>query len=165
MLETERLLFIPFTLQYATAAAQGREVLQRVFPYAVSEQWPNEDYAQIIPQIVQLLKMDPTREKWGWLLVDKQDKTLMGEIGCKGGPNERGIVEIGYGIVPAYQSKGYAAEAASGLVEWLKTLPQVKKIIADCLIENLASARVLQKAGFTKIKEKDGFFLWEIKEW
>jgi [ribosomal protein S5]-alanine N-acetyltransferase len=164
-IETNRMLFVPFTKEYARAASQSRIELQRIFPYTVSEQWPNKDYGEIIPYIAEQLEINPSREDWSWLLVNKQDHTLIGEIGCKGGPNIHGIVEIGYGIVPDYQNQGYASEAATGVVKWLMTLPEVNKIVADCLVENKASAKVLQKAGFTRLKEKDGFYLWEINEW
>ena len=52
-----------------------------------------------------------------WLIVPHQAPYGAGMIGFKGIPNLLGEAEIGYGIEPAFQSKGYMTEAARLLVE------------------------------------------------
>jgi RimJ/RimL family protein N-acetyltransferase len=86
---------------------------------------------------------------------------LIGEIGCKGGPDANGVVEIGYGIVPSARNHGFATEMVQGLVGWLSTHPTVKKVIAECLETNAPSAKVLEKSGFQKINTAGGRIHWE----
>ena len=45
---------------------------------------------------------------------------------------------------------GYATEAASAVVEWIFSVRSVWWLAATCDVENLASARVLEKAGLTR---------------
>ncbi|HZO87680.1 MAG TPA: GNAT family N-acetyltransferase [Chthonomonadaceae bacterium] len=55
--------------------------------------------------------------------------------------------EIGYHLHPAYWGQGYATEAARALVGFGFEHLKLHRIVADCLAENPASARVMQKAG------------------
>jgi [ribosomal protein S5]-alanine N-acetyltransferase len=162
MIETKRLMIIPFTHTLAKAATEGSEALDAVLPYKVAQEWPNNDYAEIIPFIAERLAEDQSESKWCRLIIHKADHMLIGDMGCKGGPDENGIVEIGYGIVPEYRSNGYATEMVQGFVQWLIELPEVKKITAECLVENPASSRVLEKSGFKQIRLEDGMIYWEI---
>ena len=73
--------------------------------------------------------------------------------GFPGPPDSDGVAEIAYGIAPAYQSRGYATEAANALIDFAASDPRVKKIRAHTLAQTNASTRVLEKCGFTKIVE------------
>lgn len=67
---------------------------------------------------------------------------------CFKGLGQDGTVEIGYGISPEHWGKGYATEAVAAAVQWAAKQPGVKRIEAETAPENLASQRVLEKAGF-----------------
>lgn len=57
-------------------------------------------------------KEDPELTGWDmWFVIDKQNHTIIGDIGFKGNPNLKHAVEIGYGIASSAQNKGYATEA------------------------------------------------------
>ena len=58
------------------------------------------------------------------------------------------MTEIGYGIVPSRQGHGYATEAVNALLLIAWEQPETSTIIAHAEIGNLASQRVLGKAGF-----------------
>jgi RimJ/RimL family protein N-acetyltransferase len=47
-----------------------------------------------------------------------------------------------------FRNRGYATEAAKALVEWAFEQPGVKRITAHCDQDNVASHRVVEKAGF-----------------
>ncbi len=164
MIETKRLMLIPFTLDYVKAAIKGKKELEAILQYQVADQWPNQDYAEILPYKASAFEKDPSKSKWSFIVIHKEDQKLIGEIGGKGGPDENGTVEIGYGIVEEYRNKGYATEMVNGLVNWLNTHPEVNKIIADCLIENLPSIKVLEKSGFLQTHKDDELIYWEYKE-
>jgi RimJ/RimL family protein N-acetyltransferase len=97
---------IDFLPKYAAAAAKEIKLLEKIFPHNVSKQWPNTDFAEILSFIAKSLEKNPEKAKWSGLIIHKEDNTLIGEFGCKGGPNEEGTVDIGYGIVPDYRGKG-----------------------------------------------------------
>lgn len=88
-----------------------------------------------------------------WLIVHKRQKAIIGGLCFHGEPDENGEVEIGYGIDNIYHNQGFMYEALIGLIEWLKNIPKVKLIKAETECSNAASVRVLEKAGFEKIKE------------
>lgn len=60
------------------------------------------------------------------------------------GPGE---AEIGYGLRRPAWGQGYATEVARALVGWALTMPEVRRVVASVSAENVASVRVLEKAG------------------
>ncbi|WP_102029542.1 GNAT family N-acetyltransferase [Salirhabdus sp. Marseille-P4669] len=127
----------------------------------------NEDY-QIGPHIqgyINELKDDSTLYGWGvWLIYNNKTNALIGDIGFKGKAKEDHSVEIGYGIMPTYQGKGYATEAVAALIKWAFSHNNIHKIKAECLIVNHSSIRVLQKLGFDIVSETSGMYHWELKD-
>ncbi len=60
---------------------------------------------------------------------------------------DRFKVEIGYGLGRPYWAKGYMTEAVCALVGWWKEQPDLYRLWATCDVDNLGSARVLEKVG------------------
>lgn len=63
-------------------------------------------------------------------------------------------IEIGYFINPKYWNQGFATEALQAMIEELFTIG-FKTVICGHFKENLASGRVMQKAGMLLIDKKD----------
>jgi RimJ/RimL family protein N-acetyltransferase len=59
-------------------------------------------------------------------------------------------LEIGYALVPSERGKGYCTEAAHIMVDYLFLSMNVARIQAHTSTRNLASQKVLEKAGFKK---------------
>ena len=103
-----------------------------------------------------LLKMEgvpPDEAPWFtyWLIVIRAESIGAGTVGFKGLPNALGEVEIGYGIDPQYQNKGYMTEAVKSMVTWAFKDPNCKVVTAILSAPgNFASHRVLEKSGFHK---------------
>ena len=88
---------------------------------------------------------------------------IVGNLSFKG-IDERGVVEIGYGINDGYENKGYMTEAVRAVTLWASNQPNVKQIEAEAEEDNLASIRVLEKSGFIPNGEKgeEGIrFVWK----
>ena len=84
---------------------------------------------------------------WGlFVIVETSSGLSVGGIGFKGIPNERGEVEVGYGVCPSYQGRGVASEALDALCEFARG--RVDAIVAETDLDNVASQRVLEKCGF-----------------
>lgn len=56
-------------------------------------------------------------------------------------------VELGYWIAPAHWGKGYASEAVRAVLALARTLGH-QRVLATHFVDNPASGRVLEKAGF-----------------
>ena len=98
-----------------------------------------------------------------WLIVINEDGFGAGMAGFKGVPNEAGEVEIGYGIDPEYQGKGYVTEAAKSLIGWAFQRNGCLSVLApDTKRENAASNRVLEKVGMHIYYESEDALSWRI---
>lgn len=64
--------------------------------------------------------------------------------------------ELGYWLGEPHWGRGYAAEAARGLLDAVRQLPGFAQVHARVLESNAASIRVLEKAGFTVIERSQG---------
>ncbi len=89
-------------------------------------------------------------DQWEWYaiwMIELKDGTHIGEL-CFKGVSEEGTTEIGYGIAENYQGCGYATEALAALVDWAFHQPEIKCVLAETEEANIASQKVLSKAGF-----------------
>ena len=110
---------------------------------------------------------DPWRH--GFLVVERDQRAIIGTAGFKGPSDANGMVEIAYGIVPSFEGHGYATEAANALVRFALATAEVTLIRAHTLPEANASTRVLTKCGFRHtddvIDPDDGpAWRWEVRK-
>lgn len=111
------------------------------------------------------LKEDTSVLGWGvWLVIDKQTNKIIGDIGFKGKPNEEKVVEVGYGIIASEQNKGYATEAVKCIIEWAFRSDSVNKIVAECLEDNVASIKVLEKLNMIKTEKINNMLYWQLNK-
>lgn len=73
-------------------------------------------------------------------------------------PLDDGKWEVGYHIAKAYTGNGYATEAVKAFLPKIMEKHNVKEILGICVAENIASRKVLEKAGFTKAFEGMGIY-------
>ncbi len=91
----------------------------------------------------------------------RADRRVIGDIGFDH-EIEPGVVTGGYGFASSAWGHGYAKEAVRALVEFTLDLPGIRRIVADTEPTNLASMRVLEKAGFRFERESDGMRYYTI---
>jgi RimJ/RimL family protein N-acetyltransferase len=159
---TDRLLLAPAPVAVLQAVLEGRrEEAQALLGASIDEAWPPADVSDFLPDYASGLVKDPSQACWGvWLMIDRQRNAVVGDLGFKGAPDEAGQVEIGYGVLPQFQRRGYAFEAATGLVDWAFRRPEVRAVLADCLPDNAGSVAVLRKLGMTEIGRANGLIRW-----
>lgn len=63
--------------------------------------------------------------------LGSQLRTVIGTIGFHGPPDERGRLEVSCRLHPAHRSRGYAAEALSGLLDWATAGYGVTRFLVD----------------------------------
>ena len=72
---------------------------------------------------------------------------LIGSIGYLNWNKDHSRIEIGYALSRDFWNNGYVTEAAKGLIDHLFSESDLVRIEARCRPENIASARVMEKAG------------------
>lgn len=106
------------------------------------------------------LGLGPQGAPWvPWQIVEFASGLAIGGAGFMSAPDD-GCVEIGYGIAPAYQRRGYATEAVGGLVA-LASDNGVYVVQAATDPGNVASQRVLQRSGFAHVGMRLDQMIWE----
>lgn len=130
-------------------------------------EWPG-DALVLFPMWLEQTLHDPQALAWGGTIIERTSATAIGQIGFKGLPDANGMIELGYGVVPEVEGRGYATEMARALVEWAWQQPQVRTITAECRVDNMGSLRVLEKSGFRQTGQRtdaeDGpLLLWEYQ--
>ena len=110
----------------------------------------------------------PDNIRWYFRMIVDRDRNIgVGSISFHGGPDERGMVEIGLGIAEAERGKGYASEALRAMWDWAARLPEVKFLRYTVSPENLPSVAIINKLGVPligeQIDEEDGLeLIYEI---
>lgn len=162
-LETERLVLKVCPPQAARVALGGRRQLESLLGVRLADHWLTPEVQGLLGYYGMMLEQDPSHSGWGlWLMTLRAEPVIFGSIGYKGKPNQDGMVEIGYGIAEGYRRQGYTSEAARALVAWAFTHPIVKTITAECLTDNIASIRVLEKLGMQRTGEVSGYLKWKL---
>jgi RimJ/RimL family protein N-acetyltransferase len=85
-----------------------------------------------------------------WAVEDRGTGQLLGSVSLHSIDADQGDAEIGYWTVPAARGRGVASAVVDAVSRWaFETLP-VDRIELCHAVENIASGRVAEKAGFTQ---------------
>ncbi len=162
-IQTDRLKLLPFTIQICEEALSSSTSRLTDLGIMPTRDWPDLETLDTLPRIINNLNkvQSPTGFE-SWMVIHKNTNILMGDIGFKGAPNEYGEVDLGYGIVQTETKKGYAKEAALGLIEWAFKQAGVKAITANCSEDNFASQKILTFLNFNVVKEYQGMIYWKL---
>lgn len=141
---TARLQLLPVSADTARAIVAGN--LTGLSP---AEGWPHEDTADGLSMAIK------HGHPAGWMVT--LDGEVIGDCGTHGRADDTGTVEIGYGLAAPYQGRGYGTEVVQAITDWLSGQQGVHVVRASTLQDNVASRRVLEKAGFrlTGFDEED----------
>ncbi|GEM_PF-659053 len=147
-LETPRLLLRDFTLAdwEAVNALLTDPLVTRYMHFAA---WDEQRRREWLDKIVREAD-DPRRGFYNWAITLRNDGALIGWFGigntAQPTSSERGC---GYALNSRYWGHGYMPEAACAIFAYEFTIRGAKRIFAECEVENIASARVMQKSGMT----------------
>src|SRR6266550_2286912 len=136
----------------------GRIALVPAMPAELLAKWQSGDGTfapEISPRWIEQLRAAAGPDPWvlGYFVFHRESNTRIGSGGFKGEPGADGVVEIAYGIDETYQRQGYATEVARALVDAAFADPRVCVVCAHTLPGGRASARVLEKCGFTRVPD------------
>ncbi|QVK19631.1 GNAT family N-acetyltransferase [Mycoplasmatota bacterium] len=160
---TNRLILVPLTYDMVVSLLNGECKAIEKLGFKLNGKWPRKDTIDILEILERTMKKSYEPSGYDvWMIVRSDNKVIIGDIGFKGEPNERGEIEIGYGIVSDERNKGFGFEATNALIKWALTQEDVKKVKADCLVKNFGSIRILEKIGMKEISRDDELIYWEI---
>jgi [ribosomal protein S5]-alanine N-acetyltransferase len=82
-----------------------------------------------------------------WVIERKEDRQLIGMMAAR---VEVHRWELGYVLARPYWGNGYMTESVKGVIESAFKRSEVFRVWAVCDVENLASARVMERAGMQR---------------
>ncbi|MGB7710875.1 MAG: GNAT family protein [Microcoleus sp.] len=143
-IETDRLLMRKITLNDAND----------MFEYAADPQvseytmWSTHGSIEETKYFLKsLLKMYKRRELVDWGIVHKAEKKLIGTCGYVEWSMTHSRGEIGYALDRKYWNQGYMSEAVNAIMEFGFREMLLNRIEAKCEVNNIGSARVMEKVG------------------
>lgn len=86
-------------------------------------------------------------DDFSWAVTLKDSGELIGMVGLR--INEF-KADLGYVLGRQWWGRGYATEAVQSIVDWALSQPGIYRVWAMCDVDNLASARVLEKVGMSR---------------
>jgi ribosomal-protein-alanine N-acetyltransferase len=92
-----------------------------------------------------------------WLVravIALPDGVVVGHAGFHGPPDDKGMVEIGYSVLPEFRRQGYGRAAARELIRYAKEQPDVRVVRASISPDNVASLALIRTLGFTHVGEQ-----------
>jgi RimJ/RimL family protein N-acetyltransferase len=104
------------------------------------------------------LRQHPDHEPWLIRPIIRREEggpaEAIGYVNFHAAPDDAGMVEIGYTILPAWRGRGYATEAARAALRWALTDARVRTLRASISPTNEASRRLVTTLGFVQTGEQ-----------
>ena len=143
-LETERLTLRPATLNDARSIYDSYAQDPQVTRFLC---WrPHQSIQETRSHLKQTIEAVEKGEHFYWLIENKATNVL-GAICLR--PD--GVkADIGYCLGQHAWGKGYMTEATKAVVDVAIAEPQYQRVWATCAVDNVESARVLEKSGMKK---------------
>ncbi len=150
--ETEHLLIRKFKMEDA------EQLYENHAEEKVKKWFPNESYADLDEARGAIRfymdRVDQDRMPFVLAVELKETGELIGDTGVsevEGKPDE---AEIGYQICEKYSGRGYATELSLAMTEFAFSRLHYKTVYGRVVHGNGASARVLEKSGYSFVREE-----------
>ncbi|MEL6462894.1 MAG: GNAT family protein [Cyanobacteria bacterium J06641_2] len=147
-------------IQQLTALLNKQQINEFIIPQ-------NEEIAPsfLLEFVIDKLTKEPDNYFWWTPRLIVVDKLIVGMCGFKNIPKDDSV-EIGYGVIPSQQRKGFATRAVEVLLKEAFSQIEIKSVIAETAFSNYPSQKVLQKNEFvqqgSKIDLDDGeLIIWQ----
>lgn len=92
------------------------------------------------------------RQSYNLAVVRQSDGEILGWVGIGEAEDGRGSeLDFGYALLPEHWGQGYATEALKAVIDFAFEHLGIHTIYGECHVENVASARVMEKAGLSRL--------------
>ncbi len=145
IIETERLTLRKPRLDDAPAVFMGWAQNAEVTRYLT---WrPHENIEQSESMLRNAIASWDGDARFPFMITLKENSKVVGMIDPRiEGPK----IGIGYVMNRAYQGKGYMTEATRAIIDWAFQQPSIYRVYATTDVDNIASQRVMEKAGMMR---------------
>jgi RimJ/RimL family protein N-acetyltransferase len=158
VIASERLELPLLTLEQLDAIAEGNGTrVASDLDAGISSEWVDEVRWLAAFRATQLRERPQDRP---WLLrpiirtETGQPREAIGYLNFHTAPDERGMAEIGYTLLPAARGKGYAIEAVRAAFAWATHEHGVRRFRASVAPDNERSQNLIGKLGFVRTGEQ-----------
>jgi ribosomal-protein-alanine N-acetyltransferase len=103
-------------------------------------------------------------EPWGIVLQDDPGKVI-GSVGCFWSNKASKNMELAYAIGENQWGKGLVVEASRAVLDYVFGAFEVGRVEARCMVQNRASARVMEKLGMKFEGTLQSSLLWRNQRW
>lgn len=148
MLETKRLIITKLTLDMAYDI-HVNSLDDDMMKFMSDEVFKTEEEAKDVIEYL-MEQYDGVDGPFVYPIILKENNSNVGYVEIV--KIEEGY-EVGYHIAKPYTKCGYATEALTNIIPFIINKLNINILYGICLQENVASKRVLEKCGFTKIFE------------
>lgn len=165
MKETERLILKPLTYEQLIKYIKCDNSLEIELNLNETSRTISHELKEAFEQTILPNVADKTKNylySTLWTAISKTENKMVGDLCIIGEPNTDGEIEIGYGTYAEFQNKGFMTEIVQGFIEWAKSQPKVKSIVASTNKSNIASYKVLEKNRFIMIGETGMLLNWKL---
>lgn len=108
-----------------------------------------------LPHRIPRVKAEPLFAEIGILLaIAKETQEIVGSAGFHDFPDHRGMIEIGYSIVPEFQNKGLGTELLLGMWDMICTRSDVQFLRYTVSPNNDPSLHIINKLNFHLVGEQ-----------
>jgi RimJ/RimL family protein N-acetyltransferase len=142
---TARLVLRPPVREDAQAIYDGYARDPDVARYVI---WvPHRSLADTQEFLNHFIRHGEEERSYPWVMIRAEDDVLIGAMHLR---VDAPRAEFGYNIAQRHWNEGYGTEAVEGVIAFAFSLPHVERVQAVCHVDNLASARVMEKAGMRR---------------
>ena len=150
-ISTERLDLVLLDFAWLQSYVEGRPLPDLGFAAPDAFLSSCEHVAQLRAE---QLSRDPAQEPWLLrAMVRRAASSAVGYVNFHAPPDDRGMVEIGYRVLPAHRRRGYATEAAHGMWNWA-CLHGAAVLRAAIAPDNVPSLAIVRSAGFVQVGQQ-----------
>lgn len=145
MLHTERLILRTPRLSDAAAIFDAYAQDTEVTRYVV---WrPHTNVQETEQYLTECIAAWSSKTRFPWVISYRSNGELLGMIELRVNSFK---ADVGYVVARPHWGRGIATEALRSVVEWALSQESIYRVWAVCDAENVASARVMEKAGMER---------------
>lgn len=149
-LETKRLYIYPLSPKELRDWVRDLPALEHSLNITYEAEPMEGEFQQIVKGQLKITEEDCIHYYWHtfWLLIRKKDRVVVGSADFKSPPDEKGNIEIGYGLGKQFEGQGYMTEAVDAMCRWGLAQQGVSHIVAETELNAFRSQAVLKRCGF-----------------
>ncbi len=160
LIRSDRLDLVLLTLEQLDAVAAGDSTgLAGALEATVPADWTKE-VRGLAARRAQQIRERPGDAPWLLRAIvlrpsgEETERRAIGYLNFHAAPDESGMAEIGYTLMPDARGHGYAIEAVRAVFEWATRVHETRRFRASVAPDNERSLHLIGKLGFRRTGEQ-----------